>query len=222
MKISVLCPSRGRPEKAKRMLDSIYATKNGSEVEVLFYLNEDDPRLQEYPLDDKRCIVHIGKDSPPAWSWNWLAGKATGDLLMLMGDDNIFTTPCWDEKYIEAAKQYPDGIFVISCPDGRTKDGNPHPTVGRGWVNTLGYFVPPIFLHWFVDSWTQYMAQSLGRFIRLEDVEIKHDKDDADPTSLRIRENAWYDRDRWIAQYLQRYLFLDRKLLKLAIKRGEV
>ena len=45
--ISVLVPSRHRPELAKRLLDSINDTKK-SAVEVKFYLNDNDPTIEKY------------------------------------------------------------------------------------------------------------------------------------------------------------------------------
>ena len=45
--ISFCCPSRGRPSLAKRLIDTATATQNG-DTEFLFYLNDDDPKLEEY------------------------------------------------------------------------------------------------------------------------------------------------------------------------------
>ena len=45
--ISLSCPSRGRPQLAKRMIDTAYDTAAG-DIEFLIYLNNDDPALEEY------------------------------------------------------------------------------------------------------------------------------------------------------------------------------
>ena len=45
--ISISCPSRGRPELAKRMIDTAYETA-ASDIQFLIYLNDDDPMLDEY------------------------------------------------------------------------------------------------------------------------------------------------------------------------------
>ena len=45
--ISISCPSRGRPELAKRMIETALDTAE-NEVEFLIYLNDDDPTLEQY------------------------------------------------------------------------------------------------------------------------------------------------------------------------------
>ena len=43
--ISFCCPSRGRPELAKRLVDTATETQKG-DTEFLFYLNDDDAKLR--------------------------------------------------------------------------------------------------------------------------------------------------------------------------------
>ena len=52
--ISFSCPSRGRPDLAKRLVDTATATQK-HKTEFLFYLNDDDEILEEYKdlLDEK-------------------------------------------------------------------------------------------------------------------------------------------------------------------------
>ena len=44
--ISFCCPSRGRPELAKRLIDTACENQDG-DTEFLFYLNDDDPKLEQ-------------------------------------------------------------------------------------------------------------------------------------------------------------------------------
>ena len=44
--ISFCCPSRGRPELAKRLIDTATETQTG-DTEFLFYLNDDDEKLAD-------------------------------------------------------------------------------------------------------------------------------------------------------------------------------
>ena len=61
--ISICCPSRGRPEYAKRLYDSILDTAE-AEIEFLLYLNDDDPDLDKYFEEFKDTEVDpiVGKD----------------------------------------------------------------------------------------------------------------------------------------------------------------
>ena len=97
--ISVVCPSRGRPELAKRMVDSLLKSP-GVPVEILIYLNEDDPKLQGYKdlLDSQH--YEVGVDRSPVYSWNELAKKSKHDIVFLMGDDAVVETPNWGQRIV--------------------------------------------------------------------------------------------------------------------------
>jgi hypothetical protein len=226
MKISILVPSRGRPAQADRLLNSLKTAKN---YEVLFYLNDDDIFLQDYLAIIKNyenAKVLVGPDSPPAWSWNILASKCFGDLMLLCGDDCVFTTDGWDDEYRKVAAMYDDGIVMISCDDGRStseKKGNPHPCLTRTHFQIMGYFVNPIFLHWNVDTYTERMYERIGRLVRLDHVKIEHikagDKQPHDETSTRIRKGVWPQRDAFVADLaFDRYIHVDIEILRLHIK----
>ena len=189
--ISFCCPSRGRPELAKRLVDTATATQKG-ETEFLFYLNNDDPTLEQYRdlLDEKHYTV--GPNQSTCYSWNLMAKKAKHDIVMLVGDDVQVQTSGWDEKIKEQIDKYKDKILMVVPSDGRTK-GTLHLTdeiklwpdeplpaahfaVHKNWVNTLGYLAPPFFWHWHVDSYTQKVARKLGRCLYLPTVTFKAKK----------------------------------------------
>ena len=47
--ISILLPSRGRPDNIVRLANSIFETaSNPSEIEIIVRLDEDDPKLEQY------------------------------------------------------------------------------------------------------------------------------------------------------------------------------
>ena len=98
--ISFCCPSRGRPELAKRLVDTATETQKG-ETEFLFYLNDDDPTLEQYKdlLDEKH--YEIGPNQSTCWSWNLMCDKASHDVVMLMGDDVQVLTKDWDQKIVD-------------------------------------------------------------------------------------------------------------------------
>ena len=226
MIIDILCPTRGRPHLAKRMLDSLYKTvSDPSRVRLWVYLSDNDQCLDgyyfAYSLNPILVNAIKGKDAPTAWMWNYLAEKAHnsgGDLFFLIGDDVIFETEGWDEIYRESSAKNPDGIFVLAPDDGRGS-GVPHPCVSRAWIDTLGYFVNPAFLHWGVDSYTEHLALSVDRLIRLPDVKITHQKvgeaNPVDETYKRLREGVWNARDLEVLDLMKnRYAGKDIELLK--------
>ena len=214
--ISFCCPSRGRPELAKRLVDTATSTQKG-ETEFLFYLNDDDPALEKYKdlLDEKHYTV--GPNQSTCYSWNLMSRKAKHDIVMLMGDDVQVQTTGWDEKIKKQIDEYKDKILMVVPSDGRTKGtlnltdkiklwpDKPLPAahfaVHKNWVNALGYLAPPFFWHWHVDSYTQKVARKLGRCLYLPTVVFKAKKmfDDTGKqvrTHLNInnRDNFVWDR----------------------------
>ena len=96
--ITLCCPSRGRPEYAKRMQNSAFATAaNPNNIKVKFYLNQDDPMLKQYDVID----AEIGIDRSTVMSWNLLAEKERGRMYMLVGDDAEFITTGWDRIFLQ-------------------------------------------------------------------------------------------------------------------------
>lgn len=209
--ISILCPSRGRPNLAKKMVDTALSTAKGP-IQILIYLNDDDPKLQEYinTIDNKFLIV--GPDRSPVYSWNKLAELAVFDILMLQGDDAWFETEHWDEKVANVFNQYPDKI-VFAYPNlngyewrgGKlTEDHCPHFFVHKNWVRALGYFVPPHFWHWYVDTWYRDISKLINRRHIMNDVKIPLLVDFEDATDSRKDRLSNRERDHWLWQHTNR------------------
>lgn len=216
--ISILCPSRGRPELAKRMIDSALNTA-GTDIEILLYLNEDDPKLEQYKQLINSKYYQVGPDRSPCYSWNLLSEQANHSILFLMGDDGEFVTKDWDLKIIEAFDRYPDKIACIYPVNGSvSKNKNPHFCLHKNWVNSLGYFVPPQFWHWYVDTWTAMIAQKLNRYCLLEDVLVQIQVRVRDETEARTSNFCNRERDHWLWNKTQRYLDLDIEILRKFIK----
>jgi glycosyl transferase/beta-hydroxylase protein BlmF len=174
--ISVLCPTRGRPELFKRMVSSAYQTGTG-DFEVLAYIDDDDDTADEYAVVDG-VTRRMGPSNGVGVAWNTLARQANGDVLMLANDDLVFTTPDWDRKIMEAIDYSPwsDSVYVAWAPDGAP---NPHarctfPFVPSLWIDILGELVPEIFHFLYHDTWIHEVGRFMDRLIIVEGVEIEH------------------------------------------------
>jgi len=162
-------------------------------------------------------------DYPTAMKWNALAEIAMKNpenkLFMLAADDMIFSTPCWDEALLEHYNILENKIHVYALRDSRDPDGTPHPVVTREYIEAMGYFLPPIFLHWFVDSWTIQIAMANNCFTHLKDFMLIHDKPsdkgEGDETHNRIRRLGWRERDGWVNDHCQHFLALEKSRLKM-------
>ncbi len=221
MTISLLCPTRGRPEQFKRMCESVQKTSSNP-VEIYFYQSTSDNTSYDCPTGSSHIKKCIGPDWPTVHSWNWLAENAAGNkLFMLAADDMIFSTIGWDTALLDHYNALENKIHVYALQDSRDINGTPHPIVTREYMDAMGYFMPPIFLHWFVDSWTVDIARANNCFTHLKDYELVHDKPSdkgqADETHNRIRCNGWWERDSYVNATCQHFLELEKQRLRKEI-----
>jgi hypothetical protein len=216
--ISILTPSRSRPTLAKRMMDSAKKTA-GREIEIKFYLNDDDPDLEEYKSFLREDEYIVGPNQSTSYSWNLLAELAKYDIFFLVGDDVCFQTDNWVEKITNAFEKYPDKIVcVYPRAPSVSKYKSPHFCLHRNWINTLGFFLPPHFYHWYVDTWISEVAMKLGRFHLIADFElpIENIKDN---TSSSYHNSWMRKKDDYIWKISERYRDADVQSLKKFIQK---
>lgn len=211
MSIALLCPTRGRPIQCKRMIESARATAKDYGV-YLGFTNESycggGTQLPDYTT---------------AMKWNALAEIAMRNpehkLFMLASDDMVFATAGWDRALLEHYNALENKTHVYALQDSRDPNGTPHPIVTREYIEAMGYFLPPIFAHWYVDSWTVNIAISNRCFTHLKDYSLVHDKPSdqgqGDETHNRIRQMGFHERDKWVNDHCQHYLALEKSRLKM-------
>lgn len=168
--ISVLMPTRGRPELAKQAIASL-----GKGVEVLVYLDEDDPKFNEYSFENVR--VTTGERSGYNRLYNYyniLGEKATGDWLMLWNDDAIMETEWWQDKIWRYNHTVPH-VLTFHEQD------NLFPIISKKLFDLLGHFS----LSPHVDSWVQYIGEHAGIQTLVPDVNIKHFREETQDDTYR-------------------------------------
>lgn len=166
MKISILCPTRGRPDNVKRLLDSIASTSSVL-PEVIFYVDEDDAGL---PVEGRWPGVKVLRGPRIVLSamWDKCAEAATGEIIMQAGDDIIFRTNGWDDQVRRAFASFPDRLVFVHGDDGiyGSKFGT-HGFMHRAWKDAVGYFVPPHFSSDMADVWLNELANMVNRRVFL-------------------------------------------------------
>lgn len=173
--ISLVCPSRYRPAAFAAMVESAHATAaDPSGVQVVAYLDDDDPELgayrgHDYPLPTG---LVVGPRVTLSNAWNLAAARASGDVLMLCADDLRFRTPGWDVMVAGASSE---GACLVYGRDGHADERMAtHPFVTRRWVDLVGRFTPPYFCADYVDLWLHDVAQRAGRAVFLPGLLIEH------------------------------------------------
>jgi hypothetical protein len=176
--ISLLVPSRGRPDQLIEMWESAKDKATRPELlELVVRVDSDDPSLPLYGWvdEDKQARLLTGERGLLSGYWNECFDAATGDILMHAGDDIRFRSPFWDVKVRGRFDRSDDKILLVHGNDG-FQGGNlaTHGFLHRRWVETVGYFVPPKFSSDYNDTWLTEVADRLGRRVYLEDVYTEH------------------------------------------------
>lgn len=218
MTIALLCPTKERSGKFQRMCDS--ARKMG-DVKIYAAIQQDD--IAMYSGYD--FLLATQEWMPTCHKWNLLAESAMQNpninLFMLAADDIIFATPLWDAAIKDHYNALENKIHVYALLDSRDENGTPHQIVTREFIEAMGWFCPPIFLHWMTDTWTTEIAKSAGVFTHLKDYLLIHDKSadkgTPDATHIGIREQGWHARDMWVAEHCQDWLEMQKIKLHRAV-----
>ncbi len=170
--ISILLPTRGRPDNLKRMAESAYATADApDDIEIVAVVDDDDYSYDSLgPLYQDIVIIKVPRTILSKY-WNIAYEHANGPIYMHCGDDIVFQTDGWDTKVKEEFAKYPDKIVLVYGDDGdpnKEKNFGTHSFIHKNWVDAVGYFVPPYFSSDFNDTWLNEVADSIGRKVKID------------------------------------------------------
>lgn len=175
-KISLLLPTRKRPDNIVRLHTSVQETAdNPSEIELIIAIDDDDTSYDEL-MENGLANTTFFKVPRQVLSkyWNDCYERASGDILMHCGDDIVFRTKSWDTIVKNTFDEYPDKIVFVFGDDGHWKDTfGTHGFIHRKWAETVGYFVPPYFSSDYNDTWLNDVARAIGRH-RYIDIYTEH------------------------------------------------
>jgi hypothetical protein len=198
-KISLLVPTRGRPLRLRKMLESFQLTAD-DKAEVIFRVDDDD-FVSQQALRGYKVIIGprlSGYRSLPIF-FNQLASAATGDVLMCGNDDMVFKTVGWPQLVLDAANKYPDGVFNLGVKT-HNETHYPFSIVSKLVVGKLGFiFDPRIF---WGDIYLRDVMAAFGRCEMLPHVEVDHDWMGHEPDSVFMDGNDARTSD-WMAQHAE-------------------
>lgn len=184
--ISILLPTRNRPDNIRRLWRSIVRTvSNIDNIELVVYIDNDDSSyddITDIPMNRVR-----GDRIVLSEMWNKCYEVSKGDILMHCGDDIIFRTKNWDLIVQDKFADFPDHIVFVFGNDGSQHNGNfgTHGFIHRKWAETVGYFVPPYFSSDYNDTWLNDVARMIGRHVHV-DILTEHMHPDFDKAEFDI------------------------------------
>jgi len=206
----------------ERMWESVIETAIHKKlVEVIFYMDDDDEisaskceeLKQKFPNQVKDVVrprnAHVLSDT-----YNAMYPEATGDVIMISGDDVIFRTQGWDAGIMNIYTQIPDKIGVVYGQDGiQNQKLCTHAFVHRKWFEIVGYCTPPYFTVDWTDNWMSEIAGIIKRSIYVQDLQIEHmhwahGKSEIDQTAIDNEKRRHHDNNE--AKFYTYELFEER------------
>lgn len=173
--ISVVCPTRNRPDNVRKLVASARSRADHPEqLQLVFYVDDDD---QTFPLTAGEDISIVrGPRFTLSLMYNVCLPAVRGDIIMYAGDDLEFISQGWDTAVRKCFDSFPDRLILVHGDDmGQDpRKVATHGFLHRRWVETVGYLVPPFFPAGWADSWLTEVADRVGRRWFLPDLLIEH------------------------------------------------
>lgn len=184
----VLCPSRGRPERARAAMESARDTASDpSSYRYLVLVDWDDPTFAGY-VDQGLDIMGVEAGGyVSALNQAALVYADTEDIIGAYQDDLLFRTPGWDDRVRETLATpgiaYGDDLL----------QGEWHPTaifMSTAIIRALGWIALPTLRHQWADDVWKALGNAAGCLRFMPDVVIEH----LHPAAHKAPMDAGYER----------------------------
>lgn len=176
MTISLIHPSRSRPEKAKQTYDFWISQSSGlTEIEHILSLDFSDILNEDYDIFEKSRIT-IDHNESVVEATNQACKIAKGDILIYLSDD--FLCPKhWDililDKFIGV--ESPMLLKVDDCLQPFNIAVLTIPIMNLFLYQKLGYFWNPEYKSMFVDEHLYWITKNNNWLVDAPELKFKHD-----------------------------------------------
>lgn len=204
MTISLIHPSRNRPEKAfKTHCNWINSLSDKVDFQYILSIDNDDFYKMDYAeyFGGHAIIISNGNKSAVD-AINKGAKYSTGDILVIVSDD----TDClinWDEYLLKLVDGKND--WILKTNDGVQPWIITSPILDRTYYNRFGYIYHPDYKHMFCDTELTCVADLTGRKIT-SNILFKHNHYSVtkeSPDAISKRADATWDQGEKL--FLERY-----------------
>ncbi len=183
MSLTVIVPSKGRPDNVARLVEAVNATADDVLDKLVIAVDPGEPLTEQYEK-----AVRKGE---PGWDWialeaveaqpqrmgpvlNAAAVKYAGqyDHVGFMGDDHFPRTPHWDTELVASLGGGPGIAYGNDLAQGEAL-----PTacaISSDIIRALGYMCPPAQEHLYLDDFWKRLGLLVGNLAYRGDVVIEH------------------------------------------------
>lgn len=158
--ISIIHPSRGRPDKSCKTIDTWILYADG-DPEVILSLDNDDPLKNAYRTAFNNKVISDNRSCVDAI--NNAAETATGDILIVVSDDTD-CFPGWDTAILKELEGKSD--YLLKTDDGIQDYIVTMTVMDKIYFQRDGYIYHPDFYHQFADTYLTCAADIRGRLIK--------------------------------------------------------
>ncbi len=193
MKLAISLATRGRPDRLIEALKVSSSNWTNKDTVLYVQLDEDDQTLDQTlsllrdipSVLDNIIIPNVApREDTVAAKWNRIT-DIPADVYAYHADDDPYTTLGYDQKILDAAARFPDGIGAVF---GHLANMSFSCTYAAKYVQKLGFLLPEYFPYWFCDHWTDDLAKMIGR---ISFANIRTDQSRPGVT-LEMREPGWW------------------------------
>lgn len=153
--ISIIVPTRQRPEGVRQLLESFRRTTAKPElIELIFITDDDDKSYEGFAFDGLAIKWVKVKAGLPMGALNMTGYRAsTGAHVMLLNDDVELKTQGWDDVVRTAFRSFDDGIALIHVNDRLFEDKLcTFPFMTREMCERMGGICPEGYRRYRIDD----------------------------------------------------------------------
>lgn len=215
--ISLLFPSRNRPQQAKETLDKWMANaKDLSKIEIIISLDTSDKYLKLYKrlLGQSGVMISVNNNKSAIEAINRSAKISTGRIIVQIAEDFNEPPKYWDELILKEVEGKED--FVLKTKDGIQPYIVTLPIMDRTYYNRFGYIYEPGYNHLWCDSELFCVSWMMDKLI-MSDLMIKHNHYSTGKTKkdrVNIKNNSSWKQGK--------NLFYERKKTNFGLKPEEL
>jgi glycosyltransferase involved in cell wall biosynthesis len=198
--ISLILPTRGRPQHIERVLDSLMESAvDPSRLEIVLYVDLDDEPSHGIEFAGANIVKLIRPRTKMGRITRQCYEASHGRYIMLANDDMIFQTREWDRIVVDAFAQCGDDIALVWGND--LHSGMPvHPYLSRAVCDLMDGVCPEDYDREFIDTHIWDIFRKLKRLghdrmrylpdLVLEHIYVHAGKAEADATFEKPRHAA--------------------------------